>query len=173
MASESTVGEGSAAVAEAKSVVKPHSTRSVAGDESATSMASVVCAPSAASNAGACASARGSCTSGSASLLEATIDSASSTSRNMEEDATPGSTTTRCKPRGITKSATLSRSTLSRVGQRGVGRRAVTGDGGWNVPTVSVGPGSLDGELMLLDGILHDQKVRKWVEKTLVPAKKR
>ncbi len=171
--SESAVGECSAEVEDAKSVVKPHPTRSVAGDESATSMASVVSAPSAVSNAGACASARGSCASGSASLLEATTDSASSTSRNIEEDTTPGSTTNRSKPRCITRSATMSRGTFGRAGQRGVGRGAANADGGWNVPTVSVGPSSLDGELMLLDGILHDKKVRKWVETTLVPAKKR
>ena len=173
IATTPTIAECSAAAAVTKSVVKPHPTRSVAGNESTTSMASVVSAASVASRLGACASAPGSCTSGSASLLEASIDSASSASRIVEEDTIPGCTTTRCKPRSVTRSAMSSRSTFSRAGQRGAGRRAGNGGGGWNVPTVSVGPNSLDGELMLLDGILHDQKVRTWVEKTLVPAKKR
>lgn len=41
----------------------------------------------------------------------------------------------------------------------------------WSTTSSSVGGCNLDGELVLLDGILHDPKIKTWVETALGPAK--
>lgn len=59
--------------------------------------------------------------------------------------------------------------TRRRAGARGKGRQGVKVWDGWNTSTVPAGVCSLDEELVLLDGVLHNPKVRTWVETTLRP----
>lgn len=57
-----------------------------------------------------------------------------------------------------------------RPGLAGTKRRVKRTDS-WSTSSSSVGGCNLDGELVLLDGILHDPKIKTWVETTLGPAK--
>lgn len=57
-----------------------------------------------------------------------------------------------------------------RPGLAGSKRRVKRTDS-WSTSSSSVGGCNLDGELVLLDGILHDPKIKTWVETTLGPAK--
>lgn len=57
-----------------------------------------------------------------------------------------------------------------RPGLAGTKRRVKRTDS-WSTASSSVGGCNLDGELVLLDGILHDPKIKTWVETTLGPAK--
>lgn len=148
-------------------VVKTHPTPTAARNESAD--ATAVSTVSIASNVSTCASAHETCTSiGSdghdtvgTSVLEASL-------RDNEEGTVLDCTPTRTKPGDAVRSATLSRGTFVRAGYKGVGRKAAKGADG----RISSRVPALHGELMLLDGCLHDHKVRTWVETTLVLAKK-
>jgi len=153
---------------------RPHTTPIVPGNGIATSVASALSSMSLASNVSICACAHestsitsdGKDTAGT-SVLETTVEEASS-SRNNEEGAVLDGVPTRSKPGNFVRHATLSRGTFGRVGTKGVGRKEAKGVDGSSTSRVP----ALHGELMLLDGCLHDHKVRTWVETTLVPAKK-
>lgn len=115
-------------------------------------------------------------TAGSTSVLErATLDS----SIVSKISNTEGAVILRSgggKPRAVLRASTAavtSRGTFTRAaGSKSAGSRPmVRGGDGWSTSRVPEGVCSLDGELMLLDGILHDRKVRTWAETTLVPAK--
>lgn len=149
-------------------VVRPHPTPPGLGNEIAASAASAVSSVSVASNVSTCASAHESTSIASdeqdtagASVLEATVDNG--------EGLVLDCIQSRSKRGNIVRSATLSRGTFGRAGSKGVGRKAAKGEDGSSLSRVP----ALHGELMLLDGCLHDHKVRTWVETTLVPAKKR
>lgn len=157
-------------------VVKPHPTPAAPGNENAASgVASAVSSVmSVTSNVSTCASAHETTSIASdgqdtanTSVLQATIGASSS--RNNEEGTALDCVPTRSKQGNFVRSATLSRGTSGRAGPKGVGRKAVKGKDGSGTSRVP----ALHGELMLLDGCLHDHKVRTWVETTLVPAKKR
>lgn len=178
-------------------VVKPHphAPPSTSGTASLASVASVVSAAALPNNINAvavatsgCASAHDeSCTStvsdghdttaGSTSVLEAaTLDSSIvSRNSNTEGSVIPRSSGGGNKPRVLRAStvAVTSRGMFTRTAgsKSGGSRPLVRGGDGWSTSRGPEGVCSLDGELMLLDGILHDRKVRTWVETTLVPAK--
>lgn len=165
--SKATVVECSPAAANV--AVKPHPTPPATGKESAASTMSI------ASNLSTRASAHESCTSfasdehdtASTSVLEATVDSTSSWT-TIKEGTVLGCAPPRSKLGNAGRSATLSRGTFGREDRKGVGPKAANGDDRWSTSQVP----ALHGELMLLDGCLHDHEVRTWVETTLVPAKK-
>lgn len=165
-----------AAVAECTSAVvkvavKPLPTPPAQGHEHATSAARSVNTVSLSSNVSTCASALDCCSSiasdGHHTSSTSVLDSASS-SRNNEEGVVLDGAPNRSKQGSAVRSATLSRGTCKRAGYKRVGRKAAKGGDGRTTPGVP----ALHGELMLLDGCLHDHKVRTWVETTLVPAKK-
>lgn len=60
-----------------------------------------------------------------------------------------------------------------RVGRRGKGRHRAKEWDGWSTSTAPEGVCTLDGELVLLDGVLHDSRVRTWVETALGPPNRR
>lgn len=61
-----------------------------------------------------------------------------------------------------------------RAGARGAGCQGVKGWDGWDTTAVPPGVCSLDGELILLGGVLRDPKIRTWVETTLgAPGRRR
>lgn len=60
-----------------------------------------------------------------------------------------------------------------RVGRRGKGRQRTKEWDGWSTSTAPDGVCTLDGELVLLDGVLHDSRVRTWVETALGPLNRR
>lgn len=188
-ASRATAAEQKSASAAVDVVVnsQPHLPPPTSGTMSLASAASAASAAAVGNGinpiaTGTCASAHdGSCTStvsdghdttaGNTSFLEAATLDSSIVSRNthIEGRVVPPSGG---KSR-VLKSSATSRCTFSRAaGSKGGGSRPVVrGSDGWSMSRVPEGVCSLDGELMLLDGILHDRKVRTWVETTLVPAK--
>ena len=62
------------------------------------------------------------------------------------------------------------RSTRRRPGLAGTKRRG-KGEDSWTTSTAAARACSLDGELVLLDGILHDPKIKTWVSASLAPGK--
>ena len=62
------------------------------------------------------------------------------------------------------------RSTRRRPGLAGTKRRG-KGEDSWTTSTAAARACSLDGELVLLDGILHDPKTKTWMEASLAPEK--
>eukprot|EP00752_Nemacystus_decipiens_P004479 g4091.t1 len=150
-------------------VVTPHTTPPDLGNETAPSVASALSSVSIASNVSTCASPRDNSSIASDGQDTAGTSVQERSSRNNEECAILDCAPASGKRGKIVRSATLSRGILSRAGAKGVGRKAAKGREGSSTPRVP----ALHGELMLLDGCLHDRKVRTWVETTLVPGKKR
>ena len=90
-------------------------------------------------------------------------------------DASTNSRSEGGKAKGIRKLYRQSgRSTIRQESRRPglvVTKRQVKRADSWSTSSTSAGGCNLDGELVLLDGILHDPKIKTWVETTLGPAK--
>lgn len=129
------------------------------------------------SNVSACASTLG---SSSVSTVSGEVDvggrescserpAHSDESRNEKESTSLNET-----QHGASRPTTSGGKHVVRAGGRGVGLKAARARGGdgWSTSRVPEGVCSLDEELILLDGILHDSKIRTWVETTLAPLRK-
>lgn len=72
----------------------------------------------------------------------------------------------------LREKSTIRQESCRPPGMTGVKQRQLKRMDSWSTSSASAGGGcDLEGELVLLDGILHDPKIKTWVETTLGPAK--